>query len=321
VADRSAVEQAYQQSMRGVLVVPHPAPGLLRAEGLTWLDLLQRMSTNDLAGMQAGEVHQTVLTTAVARIIDVIWVVMREHEGLLMTSPGRGPRVRDWLERHIFFQDDVRLHEVEEGWAFWGFYGRQAHEATRRIAPMETGASGRAVDWGGGVAWKVDRPAGGGVRLLLAPDAAAEARQLWGKGADGAQEAYDILRIESGIPETDVEIVGDSLPLEVELREAVSFTKGCYIGQEIIARMESRGKLAKELLGVRAGSVLVPGEGVTQNGRAVGRVTSAALSPELGAIALASVRPAALEEAGGAVEVGERKVPGRLVRLPFAAEG
>lgn len=321
MADRSAVEQAYQQSVRGVLVVPHPAPGLLRAEGVTWLDLLQRMSTNDLAGMQAGEVRQTVLTTAVARIIDVIWVVMREHEGLLMTSPGRGPRVRDWLERHIFFQDDVRLHEVEEGWAFWGFYGPQAHEATRRIAPMETGASGRAVDWGGGVAWKVDRPAGGGVRLLLAPDAAAEARQLWGKGADGAQEAYDILRIESGIPETDVEIVGDSLPLEVELREAVSFTKGCYIGQEIIARMESRGKLAKELLGVRAGSVLVPGEGVTQNGRAVGRVTSAALSPELGAIALASVRPAALEEAGGAVEVGARKVPGRLVRLPFAAEG
>jgi aminomethyltransferase len=272
------------------------------------------MSTNDLAGMQPGEMRETVLTTAVAQIVDVVTVVVTEHSGLLVTSPGRARRVRDWLQGHIFFQDDVRLHEIE-GWESWGLYGPRARRESARIVPMDT--SGPARTWTVGAAWEVERPAGGGTRLLLAPEAAAEARRLWGGEWDGAAEAYDTLRIEAGIPETGIEIVDDSLPLEVGLKGAVSFTKGCYIGQEIIARMESRGRLAKELLGVRAEEAMSARDVVVQDGRPVGTVTSAARSPRLGAIALASVRPAALEKPGGAILIGDRKVRGRLVRLPF----
>lgn len=313
--DSSAVEHAYERATTDVLVVPRPGPGLLRAEGATWLDLLQRMSTNDLAGLQPGDVRETVLTTAVAQIVDVILVLATEHGGLLITSPRRARRVRDWLQGYIFFQDDVRLHEVE-GWESWGLYGPRARQESARIIPAD--ASGPARTWTAGAAWEAQQPAGGGTRLLLAPEAAAEARRLWGNGTDGAAEAYEILRIEAGIAETGIEIADTSLPLEVGLKGAVSFTKGCYIGQEIIARMESRGRLAKELLGVRTEGAVSPRDVVLQDGRPVGAVTSAALSPRLGAIALASVRPAALEEKGGAVLVGEREVQGQLVRLPFA---
>ncbi len=317
VTERSAVEQAYEQAARGALAVAHPAPGLLRAEGATWLGLLQRMSTNELADMRPGEARQTVLTTAVARIVDVVWVLAREQGGLVVTSPGRGRRVLDWLKNYIFFNDDVRLQE-DEGWESWGLYGPQARQEAGRVVPTQS--FDHAQSWTGAAAWEVERPADGGVRLLLTPDAAAEARRFWGTGTGAAAEAYEILRIEAGIPEVVVEILDDSLPLEVGLKPAVSFSKGCYIGQEIIARMESRGRLAKELMGVRAESALGPGDVILQGGRNAGRVTSAAISPRLGAIALASVRPASLEEAAGAVEVGERMVRGRLVRLPFAGE-
>ena len=321
VTDQGAVERAYGEALSGALAVLHPTPALVRAKGASWRDLLQRMSTNDLNGMQPGDVRPTVLTTAVAQIVDLVSVAAGEGEALLAASHGRGRRVREWLQRYIFFQDDVRLEEVAEGWVCWGVYGPRAEEEAGRIVPTEIGASGRVVSWAGGSAWRVSRPAGGGIFILLAPDAAGEATQLWGGGAEEAQRAYQLLRIEAGIPEIGSEILDDSLPLEVGLKGAVSFTKGCYIGQEIIARMDSRGRLAKELLGVRAESVLAAGEDIRQGGRTVGHLTSAALSPRYGAIAMASARPSALDEGEGWVEVGERRAPGRLVPLPFDAGG
>ncbi len=319
--ERGAIERAYEEALTGALPVPFPPPSLVQAWGTSWLDLLQRMSTNDLAGMHPGQVRETVLTTAVAQIVDWVSVVARPDGGLLVANPGRARRVREWLQRYIFFQDDVRLEEMGEGWARWGLYGPRAAEEAERIVPAEIGPLGQATSWDGGTAWRVERPAGGGVVLLLAPDAAACASQLWNEGAGDAQRAHQILRIEAGLPEIGSEIQDDSLPLEVGLKGAVSFTKGCYIGQEIIARMESRGRLAKELLGVRAESGLAPGEEIRQGGRTMGTVTSATLSPRYGAIGLASVRPSALDASQGSVEIGERAVPGKLIRLPFDSGG
>jgi aminomethyltransferase len=318
--EQGPIQQAYEKALTGVLSVAFPAPSLVEARGTSWLDLLQRMSTNDLIGMQSGQVRATVLTTAVAHIVDVVSVVARPDGGLLVASPGRARRVHEWLQRYIFFQDDVRLEEIGEGWACWGLYGPRAAEEAARIVPREIGAVGQATTWDGGAAWRAERPAGGGVMLLLAPNAASRAAELWTRTGE-AQRAYQILRIEAGLPEIGSEIQDDSLPLEVGLKGAVSFTKGCYIGQEIIARMESRGRLAKELLGVQAGAELAPGESIRQEGRTVGSVTSATLSPRYGAIGLVSVRPSALETSQGSVEIGERAAPGKLVRLPFDSGG
>jgi aminomethyltransferase len=315
--ERGAIDRAYEEALTGALPVPFPPPGLVEARGASWLDLLQRMSTNDLAGMRSGQVRTTVLTTAVAHIVDWVSVVARPEGGLLVTNPGRARRVREWLQRYIFFQDDVRLEVMGEGWVRWGLYGPRAAEEAGRVVPGEIGPIGQATIWDGGAAWRVDQPAGGGVVILLAPDAAVRAAELWDNNADEAQRAYQILRIEAGLPEIGSEIQDDSLPLEVALKGAVSFTKGCYIGQEIIARMESRGRLAKELLGVRAAAAFAPGEEIRQGGRTVGSVTSSARSPRYGAIGLASVRPSALEASQGSVDIGERAVSGKLIRLPF----
>jgi aminomethyltransferase len=277
------------------------------------------MSTNDVAELRPGEARQTVLTTAIAQIVDVVTLLAREADTVLLASPGRGGRVREWLGRYIFFQDDVRLSATMEGWAHWGVYGPGATREAGRVAPFDPLSPGETVAWEGGVAWWVEAPAGGGVRLLLEPRLGAEAERRWGVPGEVASQAYEILRIEAGLPEIGSEVLEDSLPLEVGLRSGVSFTKGCYIGQEIIARMDSRGRLAKELLGLRGVGAFRAGDGIRQAGREVGKVTSAASSPRLGFIALASVRPAALGQSGGEVEVGEESVRGKLRRLPFEA--
>lgn len=313
--------EAYEAARRDVLAVRRPTPGVLRAVGATRLDFLQRMSTNDIAELRPGESRQTVLTTAIAQIVDVVTVVARETDALLLTSPGRSELVRDWLQRYVFFQDDVRFSQPEEPWALWGLYGPHAAREARRIVSEDLSRLGQAASWPGGVAWRVDEPAGGGIQLLLGPELDATASGLWGVYRRGAARAYEILRIEAGLPEFGAEILGDSLPLEVGLRRAVSFSKGCYIGQEIIARMDSRGRLAKELLGVRSAAAVRTGDEIWQEGREQGRVTSAAFSPRLGDIALASVRPSALEEAKGVVTIGVGRVPGQLQDLPFEAGG
>ena len=105
----------------------------------------------------------------------------------------------------------------------------------------------------------------------------------------------ELLRIEAGQPGMGSEIKADTIPLEVGLGDHISFSKGCYIGQEIIARMESRGKMARTLVRVRADSALKVGRSLIAGGRRIGVVTSAVHSPEDGWIGLALVKPGSRE--------------------------
>ncbi len=97
----------------------------------------------------------------------------------------------------------------------------------------------------------------------------------------------------------------------------MSFSKGCYIGQEIIARLESRGRLAKRLVGARLSSAIEPNAALYQGSAKVGTLTSVVRSPNLGWIGLASVRPEAVDRNAGGVSVGENRAVGTLVELPF----
>ena len=142
-----------------------------------------------------------------------------------------------------------------------------------------------------------------------------QARAL-GQGAVAASPAtYEILRIEAGQPYAGHELTDDYIPLEADLWSAVSFTKGCYIGQEIIARMESRGRLAKTLVGLRLDAPVAPGAEVRCGGSLVGKVSSAAVSPWAGPVALAFVKPASAAQ-GTRVEVNG--VPAEIAPFPLA---
>jgi aminomethyltransferase len=286
------VEQVYDSAIDSALVVRHDPPGMLLAYGADRLDLLHRMSTNELETLEIGGLRQTVFTDPVGRTIDVVTVLQQPDHSVLLGLPGRAERLRSWLQRHIFFQDQVTLSEPESEWSLWGVYGPLAVEIATELGANPP-APERFESLGDGYCWPVSAPLGG--LLLLTSSTEIESRLAAQGGEALDRQAYEILRVEAGVAAPDREILDDSIPLEVGLRPAISFSKGCYVGQEIIARMDSRERLAKQLVGLRFGGAVEPGSSLEHDGRKVGQVTSAAYSPRHGWVGIGSVRSEAIE--------------------------
>ncbi|MBI4769366.1 MAG: aminomethyl transferase family protein [Chloroflexi bacterium] len=221
---------------------------------------------------------------------------------LLLTSPGRAQAVRRWLSGYVFFNDDVRFDDVSDSLAQFCVVGPQAARVAEGAFPGVTAPqenrflTAQAPGEGAGGEWILLRGrglAGDGVTLVGPREEAAGVwERLGGAGAlPAGEETFQVLRVEAGQGYAGHEISEEYIPLEAGLWPAVSFHKGCYIGQEIIARMESRGKLAKTLVGLKLAAPVAVGDEVRQGERRVGEVSSAVVSPGAGPIALAFVKP------------------------------
>jgi folate-binding protein YgfZ len=152
-----------------------------------------------------------------------------------------------------------------------------------------------------------------GVDVLCPADDAEAVKAALGVREVGAAAA-ECLRVESGRPRLGFELDSSTIPQEAGLNErAVSFTKGCYVGQETVARLHYKGRPNRHLRGLRLASAVAPGEEVRLGERPVGRLGSSCVSPRLGHIALAVLRREA--EPGARVSAGE--VAGEVVELPF----
>ena len=132
-----------------------------------------------------------------------------------------------------------------------------------------------------------------------------------------SEEVAEIVRVESGRPRYGVDLDDGVIPQEAGLNErAVSFTKGCYVGQETVARLFYRGKPNRHLRGLRLSADAVPGDELRLGEKVVGKLATVAVSPTHGSIALALVRREA--EPGATVAVGDAAAPAVVVALPFA---
>jgi folate-binding protein YgfZ len=132
-----------------------------------------------------------------------------------------------------------------------------------------------------------------------------------------SEEAAECLRVEHGRPRYGIDLDDSVIPQEAGLNErAVSFTKGCYVGQETVARLYYKGRPNRHLRGLRLSEPVSTGEPLLLGERPVGRVGSVAVSPTLGPIALALVRREA--EPGSVVSVGEHGASAEVLELPFA---
>jgi folate-binding protein YgfZ len=157
-----------------------------------------------------------------------------------------------------------------------------------------------------------------GIDLLCDSERSEALREeLTAEGALPVSESVaECLRVERGRPRYGVDLDDSVIPQEAGLNErAVSFTKGCYVGQETVARLHYRGKPNRHLRGLRCASAVGSGEEIAFEGRVVGRVGTAVLSPRLGAIALGFVRREA--PPGTHVSVGAGGIPAEVVELPF----
>ena len=160
-----------------------------------------------------------------------------------------------------------------------------------------------------------------GIDVLAEADATAPlARALEAAGAVPVSEAVaECRRVETGRPRYGVDLDDTVIPQEADLNHrAVSFTKGCYVGQETVARLFYRGKPNRQLRGLRLASPVDTGAEITFGERVVGRLGSVAESSSLGHLALALVRREA--PPGSRVHVGPDQVQAVVVELPFAAD-
>ena len=185
-----------------------------------------------------------------------------------------------------------------------------------RLAEVEH--ANAAVDLDGVAALAVRTDVG--VDLLC--DAADTERLAGALRARGAlplsEQAAECLRVEHGRPRYGLDLDDTVIPQEAGLNaRAVSFTKGCYVGQETVARLYYKGKPNRHLRGLRLSGPAASGEELLLGARPVGRVGSACVSPRLGPIALALVRREA--EPGSVVSVGERGASAQVLELPFSA--
>jgi tRNA-modifying protein YgfZ len=129
-------------------------------------------------------------------------------------------------------------------------------------------------------------------------------------------EAVEILRVEAGVPRFGAEMDATTMPAEAAIVEdAVSFTKGCYIGQETVARLHYKGKPNKHLRGLRLSAAAAPGAALRLGDKEVGTLGGAVVSPAHGPIGLAIIRREA--EPGAELTVGEDGVTAEVVALPF----
>jgi tRNA-modifying protein YgfZ len=270
-------------------------------------EFLQGQVTNDVEALSSGEgCYATLLThkgklradMRVLRGEDWFWI-----DG---EDPGRRPLLHT-LETYTLGRE-VRWEDVSESRVILSLIGPGAREVLD-VAPPDTEHSFAEGAHGLYVATDL------GVDVICESEDAAAVREALGVEEVPA-DAAECVRIESGRPRLGMDMGGDTIPEEAALNErAVSFTKGCYVGQETVARLHYKGKPNRHLRGLRLEAPAVMGDAVVVGGKQVGSVGSACVSPSLGPIALAIVRREAAP--GDSVLVGDEGRAAEVVALPF----
>jgi folate-binding protein YgfZ len=249
------------------------------------------------------------------RILADRFVLALEDGLLLDTAPGMHAEVRQVLERHII-ADDVGIHDLSEAWGHVGLEGpgvRSLLESESMPLPapgrfVRTERDGETFLWVGDGSLTPE-----GLQVLgpRAPLAKLEA----GLGLPGlSEEEVEVLRIEGFLPVYGIDMTEQNSPVEARLEHAVSYTKGCFVGQEILARIRSHGAVKRLLVQVHAEAPVKPGASIRAGGTVVGEVTSAAVSPLSGPMALGYVRSA---EAAPGTLLDLEGVPGRVAGPPL----
>lgn len=305
--------ELYQAAHETAVLVDRSNLGMLKFSGKTRLDLIHRMSTNQVNGLQAGQGSATILTSDIARIIDRLILYASSEAVYCLTSENNADNIARYLMRFVFFNDDFQIEDVSADTAVFAIYGPQAKAKLIEAGFPEEELPlhhWQRVPFAEGTAYlhRTDPLNGDGYFVMCQlPDKVAIWQRLLDTGLQVADEAaFDFLRIEAGLPRFGHELTADYIPLEANLWDDISFSKGCYIGQEIIARMDSRGKLAKQLTKLQPAAEVESGADILANGRKVGSLTSVAVGPH-GFAALGFVKTAVLE-ANTPLLVGETAV-------------
>jgi folate-binding protein YgfZ len=279
--------------------------GLIRVGGSDRARFVNGMVTNEVAALFPGSLCYAALLDRKGRLQADLFVLALEEELLLDTAVGSHGRVAEILGRHVV-ADDVQLEDRTGAWRHIGVEGSAARSSLSKLAiPVPERGRVEVSNWRGTPLVWVGRGSftAEGVQAL-GPEAAVE--ELAG-GLDVpavSPEQREVLRVEAFSPRYGVDMTDRNFPAEARLDHAISATKGCYVGQEIVARLDSRGAVNRLLVQLRTERPVAPGAAISSGGAELGKVTSAVVSPASGPLALGYVQ-APHARPGTRVQVGD----------------
>jgi folate-binding protein YgfZ len=291
---------------------------ILALRGRESVEFIDRISTNALRDLTVGHVRPTILLNEKGRFVDCIDVLHLGEEILLVGSGVHRTELKRWVE-HYIIMEDISVSDKTDEYSSSCLIGGQAGSGIR-IDPASSGTiqgHGTSVHYPSGY-WP------GTVTFLGRKNRdgtdSPEQSPAWYPTQRVAESMLEIFRIEAGIPFFGTEITGEYNPLEAGMRDFISFTKGCYTGQEVIARIDSYKKLQKQLIGIRPddpAQELRRSMELSIGGEIAGHITSACWSPGLNSSIALAYRKTSATNGQMTVHDGLTEIPVTITALPF----
>ena len=276
--------------------------GRIRVEGTEAVQFLNGLITNDIKNATETTWLPAVFPTVQGRLIGAVRILRTQDGFLIDTESASHDAVLKTISRFTL-AGDFKVTDVSNELALLTVQGKRAREVIKDLNANVVPATHTAED---------------GFDLLIdADERTVIVDKLVAAGAQPVSPAtFETLRIEAGIPRHGQDMDETNVVLEANLDDAISYTKGCYLGQEIIIRIKHRGHVAKKLTGLTFEKSVEAGTAITSDdGKEIGRVTSATYSPKLESpIALGYVRHEYLAP-GTTVKAGD--VSGTVTDLPL----
>jgi folate-binding protein YgfZ len=320
------LDAEYETLREGCGLLDRSERGKLALSGAGAVEFLNGQVTNELTTLHPGEGRYAAFLTPKGKMLGDLRILAvgseeqaAPHELLLDTERVALQALFDMIRRYkVGYEVELHKRTVERGLV--SLIGPESAAVAAGASRVELADEEHAnatveIDGIACLAVRTDT----GVDLIC--DASDTERLLEALRARGAspvsEQAAECLRVERGRPRYGVDLDDTVIPQEAGLNErAVSFTKGCYVGQETVARLFYKGKPNRHLRGLRLSSPAGHGEQLLLGDRVLGSIGSFVDSPGLGPIALALVRREA--EPGAIVSVGEQGAEAEVVELPFS---
>jgi len=277
----------------------------MRISGPKAAELLTGMVTNDVSALVAGEGQYAAALTPKGKIVADLRIFALEDALLVDTSAAAAPGWKEMVRKYV----NPRVapyHDVTAELSDYGVFGRSARSIVSRVMEVDDRDLTALAPYG-----NITRPFGNAIAIIarvpemdldgfeiFIPTGTADllkAKLVAAGVSAGGTDTWEIARIESGRPQWGADMDDSTLPQEANLDElgAISYTKGCYIGQETVARVHFRGHVNRFLRRLRFVTRPAPptsAELVDETGKVIGDIRSVALSPRYGGVALGMVR-------------------------------
>jgi len=297
-------------------VLPLDARILVRVTGDDRASFLHGMCTADVNGARPGTILPTLFLTEHAHVISEAFILITPDALLLDIDADAWARTHAHLEK-LLVADDVEFEDAAD-LAVIDVEGPAALDAIAAVAL----APWSFIEAGGSIVGNLPRYGGPAATVIAtrdSMDSTITAILAMVPGSSRIDSSIlETIRVENGVARVGVDTGDKTIALEARLNRAISFNKGCYLGQETIERATARGGLKKRMFGLKFNTAEAPPAGavLSLEGKEVGRVTSAALSPRFGAIGLAILHHSAWTP-GMELKVGEGGLA-KVAELPFA---